>query len=142
MALTLKIKRIDSTVILPSYALAGDAACDLHAACEVTIAPGERVQVPVGFAAEVPEGYVMFIWDRSGLSHKHGLKTLGGVVDSGFRGEIKVGLINLGKEPYTLEKNHRVAQMVIQKVEAVAIEEVSELSKTDRGERAFGSTGK
>lgn len=142
MVLPLKIKRIDSTVTLPSYGHEGDAACDLFSAKEVTIAPGERVQVPVGFAAEVPPGYVMFIWDKSGLSHKHGLKTLGGVIDSGFRGEIQVGIINLGNTPYTFEKNHKVAQFVIQKIETVTIEEVAELSDSSRGEGGFGSTGK
>jgi dUTP pyrophosphatase len=142
MTLLLKVKRIDSEVTLPSYAHEGDAACDLFSSQEVTIAPLERVQVGTGIAVEVPPGYAMFIWDKSGLSHKHGLKTLGGVIDSGFRGEVKVGLINLSDTPYTIEKNHKVAQFVIQKIKTVVIEEVDRLSDSPRGEGAFGSSGK
>jgi dUTP pyrophosphatase len=142
MTLLLKIKRLHPEVKLPSYGHIGDAACDVYTAEEVRIAPGERVQVGVGFAAEVPEGYVMFIWDKSGLSHNHGLKTLGGVVDAGYRGEVRVGLINLGTEAYVLEKNHKVAQFVIQKIETVEVEEVECLSESSRGEGGFGSTGK
>jgi dUTP pyrophosphatase len=142
MTLLLKIKRLQEDVKLPSYGHPGDAACDMYAAEKVTIAPHERVQVGVGFAVEVPLGYVMFIWDKSGLSHNHGLKTLGGVVDAGYRGEVKVGLINLGSESYILEKNHKVAQFVIQKIETVEIEETDVLSSSSRGEGGFGSTGK
>jgi len=142
MTLTLKVKRLHEDAKLPTYGHEGDAACDLYTVKEVVIEPGERVQVPVGFAAEVPEGYVMFIWDKSGLSHKHGLKTLGGVVDSGYRGEVQVGLMNLSTEAYTLEKGHKVAQMVLQRVETVKVEEVEMLSETSRGEGGFGSTGK
>ncbi|KKU19024.1 MAG: Deoxyuridine 5'-triphosphate nucleotidohydrolase [Candidatus Saccharibacteria bacterium GW2011_GWA2_46_10] len=142
MTLPLKVKRIDSAVTLPSYGHAGDAACDLYAAHEVTIAPGERVQVGTGVAFDIPEGYAMFIWDKSGLSHNHGLKTLGGVIDSGYRGEVKVGVINLGDTPYTIEQNHKVAQMVLQKIETVVLEEVDTLSDSPRGAGAFGSTGK
>ncbi|HCC05625.1 TPA: dUTP diphosphatase [Patescibacteria group bacterium] len=142
MTLPLKVLRIDSTVKLPTYGHAGDAACDLFAAHEVTIAPGERVQVGTGVAFEIPEGYAMFIWDKSGLSHKHGLKTLGGVIDAGYRGEVQVGVVNLSDVPYTIEKNHKVAQMVLQKIETVELVEVEELSVSSRGAGAFGSTGK
>ncbi len=142
MNLLLKVKRINPEVTLPHYAHATDAACDLFSAEEVTLAPGERVQVGVGIAVEIPKGYSMFIWDKSGLSHKHGLKTLGGVIDEGFRGEIKVGLVNLGTAPYTIEKNHKIAQFILQKRETVQIEEVDELRESPRGEGAFGSTGK
>jgi dUTP pyrophosphatase len=142
MTLPLKIKKIDPTVETPSYAHIGDVACDLFSAEEITIAPLERVQIRTGIAVEVPLGYGLFIWDKSGLSHNHGLKTLGGVVDSGFRGEVKVGLVNLGDTPYTVHKNHKVAQMVIQKIETVVIEEVAFLSDSARGEGGFGSTGK
>lgn len=142
MSLLLKVKRIDSEVTLPSYAHEGDAACDLFSAQEVTIAPLERVQVGTGIAVEIPHGYSMFIWDKSGLSHKHGLKTLGGVIDEGFRGEVKVGLINLSDTPYTIEKNHKVAQFVLQKKETIVLQEVETLSDAQRGQGAFGSTGK
>jgi len=91
---------------------------------------------------EISDGFVGLIWDKSGLSHKHGLKTLGGVIDAGYRGEIKIGIINLGTKKYILEKGHKVAQMIIQKRELCEIEEVAELSDTVRGEGGFGSTGK
>ncbi len=142
MSLTLKIKRLDKDVPLPKYGHVDDAGCDLFASHKVAIAPNERVQVDTGFAIEIPKGYVMFIWDKSGLSHKHGLKVLGGVIDAGYRGEVKVGLVNLSDEVYTIEKHHKVAQMVMQKIEEVEIVEVDKLSDSVRGEGAFGSTGK
>lgn len=142
MSLTLKIVRMDKELPLPKYALQGDAAFDLLASEEVSLAPGERVQAKTGLKMEIPAGYVGFIWDKSGLSHKAGLKTLGGVVDSGYRGEVMVGMINLSKEPYTFKKGEKVAQMCIQKKEEVTIVEVETLSDTARGEGGFGSTGK
>jgi dUTP pyrophosphatase len=142
MSLTLRIKRLDADVPLPRYEYLGDAACDLFARESVTIAPGERVQVPTGIAMEIPDGYVGFIWDKSGLSHKHGLKTLGGVIDAGYRGEVMVGMVNLGDESYTIEKHHKVAQLALQKVENVSIDEVDELSDAVRGDKGFGSSGK
>lgn len=142
MSLVLKIKKLSPDVTIPTYAHAGDAALDLLASTEVTVAPLQRVQVPTGIAMEIPEGYVGFVWDKSGLSHKQGIKTLGGVIDAGYRGEIMVGIINLGTDAYTFAKGNKVAQMVIQKRELVTIEEVTELSDTTRGQGGFGSTGK
>lgn len=127
---------------MPSYAHPGDAGLDLYAAETTTVAPGQNVAVPTGVAMEIPDGYVGLIWDKSGLAIKNRLKTLGGVVDSGYRGEVLVGMINLSSEPYTFEKRHKVAQMVIQKKEDVRVEEVDELSDTVRGTGGFGSTGK
>jgi len=142
MSLTLKIVRINKDVFLPKYQYPGDAAFDLLASEKVTIAPGERVQIKTGLKMEIPAGFVGFIWDKSGLSHKNGLKTLGGVIDSGYRGEVMVGVINLSNELFVFEKNNKVAQMCIQKKEEVKILEVYELSDTERGEGGFGSTGK
>ncbi|HLP44079.1 MAG TPA: dUTP diphosphatase [Candidatus Nanoarchaeia archaeon] len=142
MSLTLKIVRMDKSLPLPKYALQGDAAFDLLASEAVTFKPGERVQVKTGLKMEIPEGYVGFIWDKSGLSHKGGLKTLGGVIDSSYRGEVMVGMINLSDAPYTFERGNKVAQMCIQKKEDVTIVEAEELSETARGEGGFGSTGK
>ncbi len=139
--LKVKVARAVANAKLPTYAHPGDAGCDLYAAEEVTIAPGERAQVGVGVAFAIPEGYVGLVWDKSGLSQKHGLKTLGGVVDAGFRGEVKVGLVNLSSEPYRIEAGHKVAQMLIQRVEAVTFEEVDALDETSRGLAGFGSTG-
>jgi len=139
----LKIKKLHADAILPKYATKDDAAMDFFAIENVEVAPMERVQIGTGIAMEIPEGYVGLIWDKSGLSHKHGIKTLGGVIDSGYRGEIKVGIINFGKEKYTFEKGHKVAQIIIQKKETPEIVEVDELDlNTERGEGAFGSTGK
>jgi len=138
----LKIKKINQEATLPNYAHENDAGFDLFSIETIEIAPMSRVQVPTGLAMEIPDGFVGLIWDKSGLSHKHGLKTLGGVIDAGYRGEIKIGIINLDTEKYILEKGHKVAQMIIQKRELCEIEEVVELSDTVRGEGGFGSTGK
>lgn len=142
MSLPLKIIRLDKDLPMPKYALPGDACFDLFSSERVVVGPGERAQVKTGLKMEIPEGYVGFIWDKSGLSHKAGLKTLGGVVDSGYRGEVMVGIVNLSKEPYVFEKGNKVAQMSIQKREDVSIIEVDALSDTARGDGGFGSTGK
>lgn len=142
MTLVVKVKRLSPDALLPSFAKAGDAGFDLASIAPVTVRPLERVQIQTGLAFEIPEGYVGLIWDKSGLSHKSGLKTLGGVVDSGYRGEVMVGVINLGTEPYIFEKGHKVAQMILQKCERPDIVEVTELSESERGETGFGSTGK
>lgn len=142
MNLQLKVKYLVKDIPKLAYAKTGDAAFDLYAAKDVTINPMERVQVGSGVALEIPDGYVGLIWDKSGLSHKFGLKTLGGVVDSGYRGEIMIGIINISNEPYTFEKGHKISQIVIQKYEHCDIVEVDELSESERGVGGFGSTGK
>src|SRR4051812_34645680 len=109
MGVKLKIMRLDKSMKMPAYAHSDDGAFDLYAAKTITIKPGERVSIPSGLKMEIPYGYVGFIWDKSGLSHKFGLKTFGGVVDAGFRGEVMIGMMNLGTEPYTFEKDHKVA---------------------------------
>ena len=138
----LKIKKINPDVVLPNYSYDDDAAFDLYSIENVEILPNQRVQIPTGIAMEIPQGHVGLIWDKSGLSHNHGLKTLGGVVDSGYRGEVKIGLINLGTEKYIVEKGHKVAQMIIQKKETCEIVEVENLDDSERGEGGFGSSGK
>lgn len=140
--MNLKIKKLHKEAKIPQYAYAHDAAFDLISVEDVKIAPNQRVQVSIGIAIQIPEGHVGLIWDKSGLSHKHGLKTLGGVIDAGYRGEIKVSLINLGQDSYQVEKGHKVAQMIIQKKETYDIIEVEELEESDRGEAGFGSSGK
>ena len=138
----LKIKKLIEDAIIPKYATKDDAGMDLFSIENVELEPMQRAQVGTGIAMEIPEGHVGLIWDKSGLSHKFGIKTLGGVVDSGYRGEIKVGVINLGKEKYIFEKGHKVAQMIIQKKETPEIVEATELNNSERGEGGFGSTGK
>jgi dUTP pyrophosphatase len=138
----LKIKKIDPEAKLPNYAHSYDAGMDLYALEEVKIKPGEIARIRSGIAMEIPDGYVGLCWDKSGLSMKNGIKVLAGVIDAGFRGEIVMGVINLGKEEYTFEKGHKVMQMLVQPVEIMDIIEVEELSDTSRGEGGFGSTGK
>lgn len=145
MSIKLKIFRLDSSVSLPKYATKGDAGFDLCSSKEIVINPGELVSIPTGLMMEIPLGYVGLIWDKGGLSHKHGLKTFGGVVDAGYRGEVLVGIKNFGDKAYTFEKNHKVAQMLIQKCEDVEIVETKEqkhFSDSERGEGKYGSTGK
>lgn len=138
---TITIKKLNTRATLPSYAHPGDAGMDLYALESVTIEPGERIDVQTGIAMEIPPHYVGLIWDKSGVSLKRGIKVLGGVIDAGYRGEIRVGLINLGSERVSFEAGQKVAQMLIQKVYSPEIIEVSELSDSERGERGFGSTG-
>lgn len=138
----LKIKKLEQGAVLPNYATAGDAGMDLFALESARIEPGARTQIRTGIAMEIPDGFVGLVWDKSGLSHKYGLKTLGGVIDSGYRGEILVGVVNLCTNPIVFEAGQKVAQMLIQKVEQAEIVEVDDLSSTDRGEGGFGSTGK
>ena len=138
----LKFKKRYPDSKLPTYATSGDAGMDMYAYETVTIHPGEVVKVRSGISMEIPEGFAGLIWDKSGLSMNHRIKSLGGVIDSGFRGESMFGLINLGTEAYTIEKGHKVVQMLIQKVEHVEIVETEELSESERGAGGFGSTGK
>ena len=138
----IKIKKLTEDAKIPSYAHHDDAGFDLFSIKDIIVKKGERIAVPTGIAMEIPEGYVGLIWDKSGLATKHGIKTICGVVDSMYRGEIIIGVINLSKEDYTFEKGHKVAQMIIQKKETVDFEEACDLSDTTRGCGGFGSTGK
>jgi dUTP pyrophosphatase len=126
--------------VLPAYGSAGAAGADLRASEDVTLQPGERAAVPTGLHLEIPPGHVGLVWPRSGLALKHGLDTLAGVIDSDYRGEVRVVLVNHGREPVTLARGDRVAQLLVQRVEHV--EFVSgELGGSARGAGGFGSTG-
>jgi len=129
---------------LPTYARDGDAGADLYSLHAVNIMPGEYKLVSTGIAMAIPQGYVGLIHPRSGLAAKHGITVLNapGTIDAGYRGEIKVLLINHGKEIYNIERAERIAQLVIQKVENVFFEPVDELDVTERGIGGFGSSGK
>ncbi|RJS47947.1 dUTP diphosphatase [Nocardioides cavernaquae] len=136
--------RLDPDVPVPSYAHPGDAGADLVTTVDVTLAPGERELVPTGVALALPDGFVGLVHPRSGLAAKHGLSIVNapGTVDSGYRGEIKVCLINLDpREPITLRRGDRIAQLVVQRVERARFVEVDSLSETARGEGGHGSTG-
>jgi len=138
----IQIKKISDTAIVPSFAHSTDAGMDFYANHDVLIEPGQRVLIDTGIAMAIPEGYVGLIWDKSGVAAKRGLKTLAGVIDAGYRGEVKVALFNTGTEEQTFAFGEKIAQMLIQKVEQPILETVAELSDTDRGEGGFGSTGK
>jgi dUTP diphosphatase len=140
--LKLRIKRISPVARRPVYQHPGDAGMDLFAAEDVSLDAGEVKPVPTGIKMAIPEGYVGLIWDKSGISLQ-GLHRLAGVVDAGYRGEVKVVMVNLGKETRLFKKGQKVAQMLIQPVPAVDIEDVGEgdLDETARGEDGFGSTG-
>ena len=137
----LKIQRLDKDVDMVKYAHKGDAAFDLRASVDICVEKGEKVLVCTGIKMAIPEGYAGFIWDRSGLAAKNSIHCLAGVVDSSYRGEVKVVLINLGEEEFHIKKGMRIAQMVIQKIENPEIIKVEDLNETCRGEGGFGSTG-
>lgn len=138
----LSIQKIHADSKLPNYSHPGDAGFDLYAYGDFVIKPGERMSIPTGIKMAIPEGYVGLVWDKSGLAFRNGLKSMGGVVDAGYRGEVQICLVNLTPEDYAINKGDKVAQMLIQPVETMDIEEVGELSDTSRGEGGFGSTGK
>ena len=137
------IRRLRPDAHLPEQAYEGDAGMDL-AACEgVTIEPGERAVVPTGLAIEIPDGYAGFVQPRSGLAVRHGIGIVNtpGLIDSGYRGEIRVVLINTDREQrFTVEPGMRIAQLVIVPVAAARLVEVDELAASERGSRGFGSS--
>jgi dUTP pyrophosphatase len=128
---------------LPAYATSGAAGMDVVSAEEVTIAPGARHAVATGLAMAIPAGYEIQVRPRSGLALKHGISVPNtpGTIDSDYRGELKVILINLGTEPFAIQRGDRVAQLVLAPVVQAAWDEVAELDATERGEGGFGSTG-
>src|SRR3989344_2667526 len=128
----IKIKKLHPEAVIPKYVHEGDAGMDLFAVESFELEPGERKSVPLGLALEIPKGYVGLIWDKSGLSHKYGIKSFGGVIDSGYRGEIHVGVINLSDKFFSFEKGHKIGQLLIQKIEQVKLEEVDELTDSPR----------
>lgn len=142
--LEILVRRLDPDLPLPSYAHPGDAGADLLTTVDVALAPGERAMVPTGVAIALPEGYVALVHPRSGLAARHGLSIVNtpGTVDAGYRGEIKVMLINLDpREPIELRRGDRIAQLVVQRVERARFSEVGELPDSVRGDGGYGSTG-
>jgi dUTP pyrophosphatase len=140
----LEIKRLDPDLPLPEYAHAGDAGMDLYAAVDVILEPGARVLVPTGVAVAIPEGFGGFVQPRSGLAIRQGLGLVNspGLIDSHYRGEIKVIAINLDpREPIVISRGDKIAQFVVQPVVRAELVEVAELDATVRGEGGFGSTG-
>jgi len=138
----IKVKKLNPAATLPAYAHPGDVGLDLYSLENYELKPGERRVFNLGFAMEFPTGYVGRIADKSSLPKNGGLHTMGGIFDAGYRGEYNVMLVNLGAEPYQIEKGHKIAQILIIPVEIVDIEETDALSETARGLGGFGSTGK
>ncbi len=139
--MTIKIKKLSSSATIPKYIREGDAAMDLYSNESKILKPNTRTIVFTGIAMAIPMGYVGLIWDRSGMAIKQGIKSMGGVIDENYRGEIGVILHNLSTEPFSIEPGMRIAQMLIQKVHQKELIEVEELDDSVRGENAFGSTG-
>jgi len=137
-----KIKRLKPDLIIPEYAHPGDAGLDLYSLEDKTLNPNERYLFKLGFALELPPGYVALIWDKSGLAANSGITNLGGVVDGTFRGEVGVSLLNDSDIDFSIEKGDKIAQLLIQKVETAEIEEVDGLEDSPRGGGAWGSTGR
>jgi len=139
----IKVKRMHPDAKLPNYAHPGDVGLDLYSVNDdYTIQVGERKRFDCGFGLEFPDGYAAIIKDKSSLPNNHGLHTMGGVYDAGYRGEYNVMLVNLGNEAVTIEKGQKIAQLVLFPVVLAELEEVTELSDSSRGEGKFGSTGK
>ncbi|CAI9413122.1 Deoxyuridine 5'-triphosphate nucleotidohydrolase [Nocardioides sp. T2.26MG-1] len=142
--LEILVQRLDPDLPLPSYAHPGDAGADLLTTVDVTLAPGERAMVPTGIAIALPDGYAAFVHPRSGLAARHGLSIVNapGTVDAGYRGEIKVMLVNHDpREQIELRRGDRIAQLVVQRVERARFSEVGELPDSVRGAGGYGSTG-
>ena len=142
--LEVPVVRLDPGLPLPAYAHPGDAGADLVTAVDVVLQPGERVVVPTGLALALPEGYVALVHPRSGLAARHGLSIVNtpGTVDAGYRGEIKVLLVNHDpREPVDLRRGDRIAQLVVQRFETARFVEVEVLPESVRGDGGYGSTG-
>ncbi len=141
--IVVKVKKLSKDAKLPEKQHETDAGYDLYSNENAVIAPGEYKIISTGIAIELPRGIEAQIRPRSGLALKYGLTILNapGTVDSGYRGEIKIILLNLGKEAVEIKKGQRIAQMVFNKIEDAEIKEVKKLSKSDRNEKGFGSTG-
>jgi len=137
----LKIKKIHKNAKLPHYGHKGDAGLDIFSTIDCVLRKREVKAIPTGIKVAIPEGYVGLIWDKSGVSLE-GVHRLAGVVDSGYRGEVKIVMANLSDEPFSIEKGMKIAQLLIQPVVKVEVIEVEDLEVTPRGENGFGSTGK
>ena len=141
----LAIQRLRDEAVVPARAYAGDAGLDLSACERVELAPGERAVVHTGLAVAIPEGYAGFVQPRSGLADRHGISIVNspGLIDSGYRGEVKVILLNTDRfEPFVVEYGMRIAQLVVLPVPEVELVELEELPAAERGVRGHGSSGR
>jgi dUTP pyrophosphatase len=139
------LRRLDPDLPPPSYALPGDAGADLRTTVDAELGPGERVVLPTGVAVAIPEGYAAFVHPRSGLAARYGVSLVNtpGTIDSGYRGEIKIIVVNLDRtSPVAFKRGDRVAQLVLQRVERARFVEVGELPASERADGGHGSTGR
>ncbi len=137
----LKVQKLHPDAVVPPKPYTGDAGIDLCAVEEVVIPARSHARIPTGIAVELPEGTAGLIWDKSGVANRQGLKVMGGVIDEGFRGELIMCLANLTDAPQTIMKGQKAAQILVQKIEHVSIEEVAVLGETERGANGWGSSG-
>jgi dUTP pyrophosphatase len=143
--IALQIKLLDEDLPMPRYQHEGDAGLDLPSRVDFVLEPGARAMIPTGIAVAIPPGYAGFVLPRSGLASRHGIALVNspGLVDSGYRGEMSIVMINTDKhETFHIKRGDRIAQLVIQRVEEVKLVRVAELDNTSRGEGGFGSTGR
>jgi len=143
--MTLRVRRLDDAARLPTLAHEGDAGYDLHALEPARLEPGARTFVRTGIAIEIPPGHAGLVLPRSGLAAKHGIGLVNspGLIDSGYRGELKVLLLNTDRETaFEVSPGDRIAQLVLVRVETPPVEEVAQLSESVRGEGGFGSSGR
>lgn len=138
----LKIKKCHKDAKVPAFAHKGDAGMDLHSVEDVLIKPKQRVNIKTGIYMQIPVEHVGLFWDKSGLAAKNGITCLAGVIDSGYRGELIVTLLNTSQENYQIKKGDKITQLLIQKVNQPEIKVVESLSETDRGQGKHGSTGR
>ena len=136
-----RILKLHEDMTTPHYAHVGDAAFDLRSAEELVLKPGQRYTVKSGIKVAIPNGYFGLIKDRSGYAHKKGIHCLAGVIDSGYRGEIGIVMINLGKQDFEITRDMKVAQMLIMPVAQANLVETDDLDDSSRSEGGFGSTG-
>lgn len=137
-----RIKKLHPDAQVPRYGRPGDAGLDLHALQDMIVPAGERVLVPTGIAIAIPPGTVGLVWDRSGMAAKHGMKTMAGVIDHTYRGELKIVLFNTTHETFEIKNGDRVAQLLIQPIITANVIETDELDETHRGKGGFGSSGR
>jgi dUTP pyrophosphatase len=138
----IRLIKIKPEMTTPSYAHEGDAGIDLRSSVDAVIKPGDTRTIETGTMMAIPSGYAGLVWDKSGIASKHSVHTMSGVIDSGYRGEIKIVMINLGHSDFDIKKDMKIAQLLIQPVATANIRVVDKLDETTRGESGFGSTGK
>lgn len=138
----ISVKRISENAKIPCYAHEGDAGMDIFSSTDIIIEPMHRTAVPTGLEIEIPDGYAGLVWDKSGMALKEGLKTMAGVIDSSYRGELRVVVVNLSSRDIEIKKGEKIAQMLLQPITTAKIKEVKNLTETKRGKNGFGSTGK